>query len=54
MNNGLVYASQLLFDDPMVVQVHFNEDEVIRHPMVRLIAMRQKAKNLSRNRKEET
>jgi predicted ribonuclease YlaK len=54
MNNGLVYASQLLFDDPMVIQVHFNEDEVIRHPMVRLIALRQKAKNLSRNRKEET
>ena len=45
MNNGLVYASQLLYDDPMVAQVHFNEDEVIRHPIVRMIALRQKAKS---------
>ena len=49
MNNGLVYASQLLYDDPMVAQVHFNEDEVIRHPMVKMIAMRQKSKNSSKN-----
>lgn len=48
MNNGLVYASQLLYDDPMVAQVHFNEDEVIRHPIVKMIALRQKAKNSER------
>lgn len=41
-NNGLVYASRLLFDDPMVAQVCFTEDEVIRHPLVREIARRQK------------
>ena len=41
-NNGLVYASRQLFDNPMVAQVHFNESEVIRHPLVRLIAERQK------------
>ena len=52
MNNGLVYASQLLYDDPMVAQVHFNEDEVIRHPMVRMIALRQKAKSLPKEQEE--
>lgn len=41
-NNGLVYAKRLLFDNPMVAQVCFTEDEVIRHPLVRMIAVRQK------------
>ena len=41
-NNGLVYASQLLLDNPMVAQVCFTEDEVIRHPLVKLVAERQK------------
>ena len=41
-NNGLVYASQLLLDNPMVAQVCFTEDEVIRHPLVKLVAKRQK------------
>ena len=41
-NNGLVYASRMLFDNPMVAQVCFTEDEVIRHPLVREIARRQK------------
>lgn len=41
-NNGLVYASRQLFDNPMVAQVCFTEDEVIRHPLVRFIAKRQK------------
>lgn len=44
-NNGLVYASQLLLDHPMVAQVHFREEEVVRHPLVREIAKRQKAKH---------
>ncbi|MBQ9180722.1 PhoH family protein [Candidatus Saccharibacteria bacterium] len=42
-NNGLVYASQQLMGSPMVAQVCFTEDEIIRHPLVRMIAMRQKA-----------
>ena len=41
-NNGLTYASQLLFDNPMVAQVHFTEDEVVRHPLVKMVAERQK------------
>lgn len=41
-NNGLVYASQLLLDNPMVAQVCFTEDEVIRHPLVKEVAERQK------------
>ena len=46
-NNGLVYASQLLYDNPMVAQVHFTEEEVIRHPLVKLVAERQKASRRS-------
>ena len=42
-NNGLVYASKLLLDNPMVAQVHFTEDEVVRHPLVKEVAKRQKA-----------
>lgn len=42
-NNGLVYASQLLYDNPMVAQVHFTEEEVIRHPLVKMVTERQKA-----------
>jgi phosphate starvation-inducible PhoH-like protein len=41
-NNGLVYASRLLFDNPMVAQVCFTEDEVVRHPLVKEIARKQK------------
>lgn len=43
-NNGLVYASQLLYNNPMVAQVHFTEEEVIRHPLVKMVAERQKAR----------
>ena len=42
-NNGLVYASRQLYNNPMVAQVCFLEDEVIRHPLVKLIAKRQEA-----------
>ena len=42
-NNGLVYASRQLFDNPMVAQVHFDEDEVVRHDLVKEIARRQKS-----------
>lgn len=41
-NNGLVYASQLMLDDPRVAQVYITEDEVVRHPLVKEIARRQK------------
>ncbi len=41
-NNGLVYAAQLLYDNPLVAQVCFTEDEVVRHPLVKAIAKRQK------------
>ena len=42
-NNGLTYASRLLMDNPMVAQVHFTEDEVVRHLLVKEVARRQKA-----------
>lgn len=42
-NNGITYAEQELFDNPLVARVHFTEDEVIRHPLVQAIAKRQKA-----------
>lgn len=45
-NNGLVYASRMLFDNPMVAQVCFTEDEVVRHPLVQLIAKRQDRKSV--------
>ena len=41
-NNGLVYASRMLYDEPTVAQVCFTEDEVVRHPLVKEIARRQK------------
>lgn len=47
-NNGLVYASSILYDDPMVAQVCFAEEDVVRHPLVKLIAERQR-KAKSRN-----
>ncbi|MCL1840026.1 PhoH family protein [Candidatus Saccharibacteria bacterium] len=42
-NNGLVYARQQLMDLPMVAQITFTEDEVVRHPLVKIIAQRQRA-----------
>ena len=41
-NNGLVYATQLLYDNPLVAQVHFTENEVVRHPLVKMVVERQK------------
>lgn len=43
-SSGLTYASRILLDSPMVAQVHFIEDEVIRHPLVKMIAQRQKSR----------
>lgn len=42
-NNGLVYAVEQLYDIEMVARVCFTEDEVVRHPLVKLITQRQKA-----------
>ncbi|MBP5647984.1 PhoH family protein [Candidatus Saccharibacteria bacterium] len=42
-SSGLVYASRMLMDSPLVAQVCFTEDEVIRHPLVKMVAMRQKS-----------
>ena len=42
-NNGLVYAVGQLYDIEMVARVCFTEDEVVRHPLVKLITQRQKA-----------
>lgn len=43
-SSGLTYASKILMDNPLVAQVCFTEDEVIRHPLVKIIAKRQKSK----------
>lgn len=48
-NNGLVYASAMYYDNPYVAQVCFNESEVVRHPLVAMVAQRQK----ERKRKDE-
>lgn len=42
-NNGIVYASKILKDSPMVARVSLLEEEVVRHPLVKLIAERQKS-----------
>ncbi len=41
-NNGLVHATQLLYDNPMVAQVYFTEEEVVRHPLVMAVAKKQR------------
>lgn len=41
-SSGLAYASEILMGSPLVAQVHFIEEEVIRHPLVKMIATRQK------------
>lgn len=48
-NNGLVYAARLLYDNPMVAQVCFTEEEVVRHPLVRMVAKRQKNRKNTAN-----
>ena len=47
-SNGLVYASRQLMGSEMVAQVCFTEEEVIRHPLVKMVAMRQKEKKTRR------
>lgn len=43
-NNGLVFARNELIDSPLVAQISFTENEVVRHPLVKMIAERQKNK----------
>lgn len=52
-NNGLVYASDQLYDNPMVAQVCFLEEEVIRHLLVKLITKRQESLR-ARGAREQT
>lgn len=47
-STGLVYASRQLMNSSMVAQVCFTEDEVIRHPLVKMIAKRQKEQSSKR------
>ena len=47
-NNGLVYATQLFYNNPMVAHVNFTEEEVIRHPLVKIVAEQQKLAKVNR------
>lgn len=40
-NNGIVYATTLLYDSPLVARVSLLKDEVERHELVRMVAERQ-------------
>ena len=40
-NNGITYATSLLYDFPMVARVSLLKDEVERHALVKVIAERQ-------------
>ncbi len=53
-SNGLVYAAQVLYDNPMVAQVCFTEDEIIRHPLVEFVAKRQAALAAEKARPSES
>ncbi|MBQ3261404.1 PhoH family protein [Candidatus Saccharibacteria bacterium] len=49
-SNGITFARQLLANSPLVAQVTFTEEEVVRHPLVKMIAQRQREqKSLSSN-----
>lgn len=43
-SSGLTYASRILMGSPLVAQVCFTEEEVIRHPLVKMVATRQRHK----------
>ena len=43
-SSGLEFASRQLYDIPLVAQVCFTEEEVVRHQLVKLIAHRQHVK----------
>ena len=49
-NNGITYATRQLYDNSMVAQVCFTEEEVVRHPLVQAIAERQRAERIAQQR----
>ena len=49
-NNGIVYATETLYDSPLVARVSFTEEDVVRHPLVKMVAERQKQ---AKSEKEE-
>jgi PhoH-like ATPase len=51
-NDGLTYARHRLMDYPMVAQVTFTADEIVRHPLVKLVAQRQAARHDSADNHE--
>ncbi|MDO4747132.1 MAG: PhoH family protein [Candidatus Saccharibacteria bacterium] len=52
-NSGIEYASRQLVDSPLVAQVCFTEEEVMRHPLVKMVAKRQKAERIQQTTPEE-
>lgn len=52
-SSGLEYASRQLIDSAMVAQVCFTEEEVMRHPLVKMVAKRQKAERIQQTTPEE-
>lgn len=51
-SSGIEYASRQLMDSPMVAQVCFTEEEVMRHPLVKMVAQRQKAEKIQQSTPE--
>ena len=51
-SSGIEYASRQLIDSPMVAQVCFTEEEVMRHPLVKMVAQRQKAEKVQQSTPE--
>lgn len=43
-NNGIAFASEVLCGSPLVARIHFEEEDVVRHPLVKHIVERQKRK----------
>ena len=52
MSSGIEYASSQLIDLPMVAQVCFTEEEVMRHPLVRMVAQRQRDERIQQSSPE--
>ncbi len=50
-NNGIVYATETLYDSSLVARVSFTEDDVVRHPLVKMVAERQRR---AKSQKEES
>ena len=44
VSNGITYATGLLYDQPMVARVSLLKDEVVRHPLIKIVAEKQAEK----------